>query len=79
MMLFLFIAEANLKEQVDKSFNLPPTYETLVSRAQLASVSSSYIHQYEKHSLIFPRRIRLIIIFKENMTLRREQNMFQLT
>jgi len=39
--LFLFIAEENLKEQVDKSFNLPPTYETLVSRAQLASVSCS--------------------------------------
>ena len=35
-----FLTEANLKEQVDKSLNLPPTYETLVSRAQLASVSS---------------------------------------
>lgn len=30
-------SEANLKEQVEKSLNLPPTYETLVSRAQLAS------------------------------------------
>ncbi|KAL9950515.1 hypothetical protein ACROYT_G043024 [Oculina patagonica] len=30
-------SEENLKEQVEKSFNLPPTYETLVSRAQLAS------------------------------------------
>lgn len=30
-------SEANLKEQVETSFNLPPTYETLVSRAQLAS------------------------------------------
>lgn len=30
-------SEANLKEQVEMSFNLPPTYETLVSRAQLAS------------------------------------------
>lgn len=39
--LFLFLAEENLKEQVDKSFNLPPTYETLVSRAQLAAVSFS--------------------------------------
>ena len=36
---FLFLAEANLKEQVEKSFNLPPTYETVVSRAQLATVS----------------------------------------
>lgn len=34
-----FFSEANLKEQVETSFNLPPTYETLVSRAQLASVS----------------------------------------
>ena len=39
--MFLFLAEENLKEQVDKSFNLPPTYETLVSRAQLAAVSFS--------------------------------------
>lgn len=30
-------SEANLKEQVEKSLNLPPTYETVVSRAQLAS------------------------------------------
>lgn len=35
----MFLAEANLKEQVEKSFNLPPTYETVVSRAQLATVS----------------------------------------
>lgn len=35
-----FFVEANLKEQVEKSLNLPPTYETLVSRAQLASVCS---------------------------------------
>lgn len=32
--------ETSLREQVEKSFHLPPTYETLVSRAQLASVSS---------------------------------------
>ena len=39
--MFLFLAEENLKEQVDKSFNLPPIYETIVSRAQLAAVSFS--------------------------------------
>ena len=38
--IWLFFVEANLKEQVEKSLNLPPTYETLVSRAQLASVCS---------------------------------------
>ena len=37
--MFRFLAEENLKEQVDKSFNLPPIYETIVSRAQLAAVS----------------------------------------
>ena len=35
------VSETNLKEQVEKSLNLPPTYETLVSRAQLASVSNT--------------------------------------
>ena len=40
----MFLAEANLKEQVEKSFNLPPTYETVVSRAQLATVSDLNNH-----------------------------------
>ena len=40
----MFLPEANLKEQVEKSFNLPPTYETVVSRAQLATVSDLHVN-----------------------------------
>ena len=33
------IVEADLKEQVEGSHNMPDTYETVVARAQLALVS----------------------------------------
>ena len=35
----LRIVEADLKEQVEGSHNMPDTYETVVARAQLALVS----------------------------------------
>ncbi|KAK3727883.1 hypothetical protein QZH41_010614, partial [Actinostola sp. cb2023] len=37
-----FGSETSLKEQVEVSFKLPPTYDTLVSRAQLASEFNHY-------------------------------------
>ena len=36
---FLFITEASLKEEVDKSLKMKPEYETIVARAKLAMVS----------------------------------------
>ena len=36
---FIVIIEADLKEQVEGSLNMSATYETVVTRAQLALVS----------------------------------------
>ena len=36
---FFICLESSLKEEVERSLQLPPTYETLVSRAKLAMVS----------------------------------------
>lgn len=38
MFCLFYILETALQEEVEKSLNLRPTYETLVSRSQLASV-----------------------------------------
>ena len=39
------IVEADLKEQVEGSHNMPDTYETVVARAQLALVSiKGHVH-----------------------------------
>lgn len=37
----VFLTEASLKEEVEKSLKMKPQYETLVSRAKLAAVSYS--------------------------------------
>ena len=40
---YYFVLESDLREQVEGSLNMPPTYETVKARAQLAQVSRSRV------------------------------------